>query len=192
VHVAAELAPYARTGGLGEAVSSLAAHQAATGLPAAIVMPLYRQARARLPRLVPVGDPFEVTVGYRRELGRLFTTARTYGREAPDGKRDCRRALQRAYGLPERDDVPIFGMAARLVWQKGLDLILAETGCSTSTRSSSSSAPGSAATRTRCATGRRARPTACAWTPRSTTPPSTASWPARTCASCPASTSRAG
>jgi starch synthase len=44
------------------------------------------------------------------------------------GKRAARLALQRQYGLPERSDVPIFVMSARLVWQKGLDLILAETG----------------------------------------------------------------
>jgi starch synthase len=50
---------------------------------------------------------------------------------APDdlaGKRAARAALQRHYGLPERADVPIFVMSARLVWQKGLDLILADTG----------------------------------------------------------------
>jgi starch synthase len=54
--------------------------------------------------------------------------AARFTRDDPAGKHECRRALQRAYGLPERDDVPIFGMSARLVWQKGLDLILAETG----------------------------------------------------------------
>jgi starch synthase len=54
--------------------------------------------------------------------------AARYDADDVAGKRDCRRALQRAYGLPERDDVPIFAMAARLVWQKGLDLVLADTG----------------------------------------------------------------
>ncbi|MGZ9194775.1 MAG: glycogen synthase, partial [Gemmatirosa sp.] len=49
-------------------------------------------------------------------------------RDDLSGKRACRRALQEMYGLPERDDVPIFTMSARLVWQKGLDLVLAETG----------------------------------------------------------------
>lgn len=331
VHLVAELAPYARTGGLGEAVSSLATFQAARGLPVAVVMPLYRQARKKLPALVPASPPYEVQVGWRRETAQLWTTpddgppngverrkrkrfklyfvenayyfdrsgiygsaagggdygdnARRYaffcaaalaalpriasgpiilhahdwhtslapvflrtwyanhpfyrrvstvlsvhnagfqGHYPPEtmddlglpwsiynhtqmewygkvnllkgglafadaavtvspnhaeelrtpaggfglhehfrslgdrftgivngidqviwnpatdrkiaahftrddlaGKRECRRALQRAYGLPERDDVPIFGMSARLVWQKGLDLILAETG----------------------------------------------------------------
>jgi starch synthase len=42
-----------------------------------------------------------------------------------EGKQRCKAALQRSYGLPERPDVPLFGMAGRLVQQKGLDLILA-------------------------------------------------------------------
>ena len=74
VHLAGELAPYARTGGLGEAVASLAAYQAEAGLPTSIVMPLYQKARARLPQLVPVTEPYEVTVGVRREAAQLFTT----------------------------------------------------------------------------------------------------------------------
>jgi starch synthase len=73
VHLVAELAPYARTGGLGEAVSSLAGYQAATGLPTAVIMPLYRSARGKLPSLRQVGEPFTVYVGYRREMARLFT-----------------------------------------------------------------------------------------------------------------------
>jgi starch synthase len=71
VHLAAELAPFARTGGLGEAVSSLAHYQALTGLTSVIVMPLYRQVREVATDLVPVGEPFPVTVGPRTELARL-------------------------------------------------------------------------------------------------------------------------
>src|SRR2546423_8659767 len=41
VHLVPELSPYARTGGLGEAVSSLAKHQAASGIPVTVFMPLY-------------------------------------------------------------------------------------------------------------------------------------------------------
>jgi starch synthase len=41
------------------------------------------------------------------------------------GKHACKAALQRATGLPERADVPLFGMSARLVSQKGLDIVLA-------------------------------------------------------------------
>ncbi len=72
VHVVAELAPYARTGGLGEAVSSLAHFQAAGGVPSSVVVPLYRQALARAGRLVPAGEPYEVQVGPRREPARLY------------------------------------------------------------------------------------------------------------------------
>ena len=76
VHLAAELAPYARTGGLGEAVASLAGYQAAQGVPTAVVMPLYREARERIARfggvLAPVGEAFGVAVGARREAARLW------------------------------------------------------------------------------------------------------------------------
>src|SRR5258708_3373050 len=41
------------------------------------------------------------------------------------GKHTCKAALQRATGLPQRADVPLFGMSARLVSQKGLDIVLA-------------------------------------------------------------------
>ncbi len=39
-------------------------------------------------------------------------------------KRGCKAALQRAYGLPRRSRTPLFVMSARLVEQKGFDLIL--------------------------------------------------------------------
>lgn len=40
------------------------------------------------------------------------------------GKRECKAALQHAYGLTEDPDLPLFAMSARLVSQKGLDLVL--------------------------------------------------------------------
>jgi starch synthase len=40
------------------------------------------------------------------------------------GKRRCKAALQRTFGLPQRYNVPLIGMAARLVPQKGLDLVV--------------------------------------------------------------------
>jgi hypothetical protein len=93
VHVVAELAPYARTGGLGEAVSSLAHFQAAGGVPASVIVPLYREARARAGRLVPAGDPYYVQVGPRREWARLWT--RDDG--PPDGAERRRAPRPRHY-----------------------------------------------------------------------------------------------
>jgi starch synthase len=49
----------------------------------------------------------------------------SYGSRDLAGKRRCRRYLQVTSRLPARDDIPLFGMSARLVNQKGLDLILA-------------------------------------------------------------------
>jgi starch synthase len=71
VHLAGELAPFARTGGLGEAVQSLARAQAMAGMPVSIVMPLYAQARAER-ELEAVGDAFPVQVGPRVEEARLY------------------------------------------------------------------------------------------------------------------------
>jgi starch synthase len=39
------------------------------------------------------------------------------------GKAQCKRALQRHFGLPEEARTPLLGMVARLVEQKGLDLL---------------------------------------------------------------------
>jgi starch synthase len=44
------------------------------------------------------------------------------------GKRRCRAALQRTFGLRPRARTPIFAMTARLAAQKGLDLILGDPG----------------------------------------------------------------
>ena len=72
VHLSAELAPFARTGGLGEVVSSLAAYQAAAGLNVSIVVPLYRQIRERFANLEPVDDPFVVQVAFRNHGCQLY------------------------------------------------------------------------------------------------------------------------
>lgn len=40
------------------------------------------------------------------------------------GKMACKRQLQQLSGLPQRDDVPVFGFVGRLSQQKGIDLIL--------------------------------------------------------------------
>ena len=47
-----------------------------------------------------------------------------YSAEKLEGKRRCKAALQRSFGLPQRRKVPLFGMTGRMVTQKGLDLIL--------------------------------------------------------------------
>ena len=72
VHVAGELAPFARSGGLGEAVNSLARFQAASGIWTAIVMPLYDAARNAAPNIEPVGPPYRIQVGPRSEEVRLW------------------------------------------------------------------------------------------------------------------------
>ena len=48
--------------------------------------------------------------------------ARRYSAAAPDGKHDCKRDLQRRLSLPPSDS-PLAGMVARLVDQKGLDVL---------------------------------------------------------------------
>src|SRR6185436_2732213 len=63
VHIVAELAPFARSGGLGEAVNSLARFQSASGQWTAIVMPLYDTARENAPAIEPVGPAFNISVG---------------------------------------------------------------------------------------------------------------------------------
>src|SRR5207244_10141057 len=47
-----------------------------------------------------------------------------YSSDDLSGKRRCKAALQRAYGLAQRGHTPLFGMSARMVAQKGLDLVL--------------------------------------------------------------------
>jgi starch synthase len=47
-----------------------------------------------------------------------------FGPDDPSGKARAKQALQRAAGLPVEEDIPLFGMAARLARQKGIDLLL--------------------------------------------------------------------
>ena len=75
VHLTAEYYPYARTGGLAEAVNGLAAFQRAAGLGVAAMLPLYRTVRDEDPDLEPVGQPFVVTLGGRPEEARVFRVA---------------------------------------------------------------------------------------------------------------------
>jgi starch synthase len=81
VHLAAEYWPYARTGGLAEAVRGIARHQAAAGARAFAFMPLYQQVRTAFPGLEPLGDPYEVRVGEHTETARVFQNPE--GRDNP-------------------------------------------------------------------------------------------------------------
>jgi starch synthase len=76
VHVTAEYSPYARTGGLAEAVNGLARHQSAAGLNVIAILPLYRTVRDVEPDLEPAGPPFLVSIGGRTEEARIFRAAR--------------------------------------------------------------------------------------------------------------------
>ncbi len=49
--------------------------------------------------------------------------AANYGAADLAGKGVCKRELQRALGLPERDEAPLIGMVSRLVKQKGIDVL---------------------------------------------------------------------
>jgi starch synthase len=82
VHLVAEYWPFARTGGLAEAVRGLAEYQVAAAQRVAVVMPLHRQVRTRDTALAPVGPPFEVTVGPGRAHAQLFR--HTGDETAPD------------------------------------------------------------------------------------------------------------
>ncbi|VAW80444.1 Glycogen synthase, ADP-glucose transglucosylase [hydrothermal vent metagenome] len=48
----------------------------------------------------------------------------TYTARTLEGKQVNKRALQKAFGLPELTDTPLLGHVGRLVGQKGLDLVL--------------------------------------------------------------------
>ena len=75
VHVTAEYFPYARTGGLAEAVAGLANFQHAAGHDVSAVLPLYRTVRDEDPDLEPVGQPFVVPLGTGTEEARVFRHA---------------------------------------------------------------------------------------------------------------------
>ena len=56
VHLTAEYTPYARTGGLAEAVQGLADVQTRMGINVFVVVPLYRTVRSVAKNLVQIGD----------------------------------------------------------------------------------------------------------------------------------------
>jgi starch synthase len=72
VHLSVEYWPWARTGGLAEAVQGLAESLHADGVPTAVILPLYRGIQHAGVDLEAIGDPFRVRLGAREEPGRLF------------------------------------------------------------------------------------------------------------------------
>jgi starch synthase len=72
VHLVGEYWPFARTGGLAEAARGLAEHQARSGTPVAIVMPLYRSVRQQTDDLAPVTPLVRVRLGPREEEVRIY------------------------------------------------------------------------------------------------------------------------
>src|SRR5438105_15289644 len=71
-HLTAEYWPFARTGGLGEAVSGLATCQAAAGLPTTVIMPLYQIVRETTPSLERTGSALAITLGGHTERAWLY------------------------------------------------------------------------------------------------------------------------
>src|SRR5256884_7705232 len=73
-HLTAASWPFARTGGLGEAVSGLATCQAAAGLPTTVFMPLYQIVRETTPSLERTGSALAITLGGHTERAWLYRT----------------------------------------------------------------------------------------------------------------------
>lgn len=72
VHLVAEYWPFARSGGLAEAVRGIATFQAKSGVPTLVMLPLYRRVRETTQGLVKVGDPVEVELGRVRDHAQLW------------------------------------------------------------------------------------------------------------------------
>lgn len=72
VHLTAEYSPFARSGGLAEAVMGLANFQVQAGADVVVFLPLYRTVRDHAPDLAPLGRPIVVDLGFRGEEVRFF------------------------------------------------------------------------------------------------------------------------
>ena len=72
VHLTAEYSPFARSGGLAEAVMGLANYQVRSGATVVVFVPLYRSVRDHAPDLAPLGRPIRVDLGFRGEDVRFF------------------------------------------------------------------------------------------------------------------------
>ncbi len=104
VHLSAEYTPFARTGGLAEAVMGLANAQVKGGANVVVFVPLYRSVRDHAPDLAPLGRPIQVQLGFRSEEVRFFREV-----QQPSGPKvvfvDIPSAFSRAglYGEGGRD-----------------------------------------------------------------------------------------
>jgi starch synthase len=76
--VAAEMAPYAKAGGLADVIGALPAELAPYGARTCVVMPGYKSALAALPTET-IGDEYSVMVGRQRERFRVRTGVGTGG-----------------------------------------------------------------------------------------------------------------
>ncbi len=81
VHITAEYWPYARTGGLGEAVRGMATFQSAAGSETTVLLPLFESIKDGDYGLKPFGGPFTVPIGHRIEPGQLWEA--TKGTDGP-------------------------------------------------------------------------------------------------------------
>ena len=71
VHLVAEYWPYARSGGLAEAVRGIATFQARSGVPTVVLLPYYRVIRTQGVEVEPL-DPIEVALGPARDRVQLL------------------------------------------------------------------------------------------------------------------------
>ena len=72
VHLCAEYWPFARTGGLAEAVRGIATYQARSGRPTAVIMPFFRPVREKFDHIRPTGLRESIRMGGRVETGALY------------------------------------------------------------------------------------------------------------------------
>ena len=72
-------------------------------------------------RFVGIVNGIDTATGIRRPTRTSPPTTRA---KASAARRSARRRCSALFGLPQRPGTPIFGMSARIVSQKGLDLIL--------------------------------------------------------------------
>jgi len=78
IHLAAEYWPYARSGGLAEAVRGIARHQASSGVPTLVILPLHRKIRREYPWLEPAFE-MAVRVGPRTERAHFYDAPAAHG-----------------------------------------------------------------------------------------------------------------